>query len=302
MMRAFLQCGLIVTAIFGAPNTAQAQLMLIGCTGNTSNTGPPSSIVDIDLTSGAATNPRNTGILLIGGIATQPSTGFVFGLTTFASTPDNTLIRLNVASGGFTLVGPTGSTNIVEGDLAFNPVNGALYGLQDFGPTFDQRNLFRINPSTGAATVIGSLNSDGDYSALAFNASGVLFTIDDSPSGNSLLHTIDPNTGAITSTITMNVRLGHVIGMTFNPANGAAYVADGGLVATNMLYGLDVITGVATAIGPLGIPGGVGGIAFVSVPEPSSLTLLGIVTMIAARFFGRCVPVSKRPIYQFDHL
>jgi hypothetical protein len=283
MMRAILFFGTLMAAIFGAPNTAQAQLMLIGCTGNTSNTGPPSSIVDIDPTSGAATNPRNTGIFALGGIATQPSTGLVFGLTTFASTPASTLIRVNVATGGFTPIGPTGLPNIVEGDLAFNPLNGLLYGLQDYGSTFDRRNLFQINPMTGAATVIGSLNSQGDYSALAFNAAGTLFTIDDSPSGSSLLHTINPNTGAIIGTTTMSVHLGAGIGMTFDPLSGNAYVADGSINGTGLFYRLDIATGSLTAVGTLGFPGGILGLTFVNVPEPSSLVLTVTVCLFAIR-------------------
>jgi DNA-binding beta-propeller fold protein YncE len=289
MKLAMIRFCMAALAMLAATNGARAQVMLIGCTANTTNTTPPSSIVDINILTGASTNPRNTGVFLIGGIATQPSTGNLFGLTTFASTPANTLIRIDPNSATITPIGPTGLTNIVEGDIAFNPLNGFLYGIQDFGPSFNQRNLFRLDPNTGAATVIGSMDSQGDYSALAFNAAGTLFAIDTS-GPNSRLHIVDPNTGMITGTTSMNVSLGGAAGLTFNPLTGTAFVADGGAAGMNKLYTLDISTGLLTLIGPTGATGGIGGLAFVNVPEPSSLTL----ACMGCLFAGRRILRSRR--------
>jgi hypothetical protein len=283
MTRAFLRFGLLLAVIFGAPKVAQAQVILVGCTGNVTSTSGNSNIVDINMATGAATNPRDTGIFVLAGIATQPTTGQLFSLTTTVSTPANTLIRVNPNTGGVSVVGPTGLPNIVEGDLAFNPMNGFLYGLQDGGPIFAQRNFFQINPVTGAATVIANLPS-ADYSALAFNSSGTLYAIDSQGVGNSLLLTIDPNSGVITNTITMNVNLKSGVGMAFDPSTGIAYVADGGQESgLELLYTLNTGTGILSAIGPLGVPGGATGLAFINVPEPSSFCLLifGAITFIA---------------------
>lgn len=281
MWRGNLAFLVVVAVVFGLPMPSRAQVILSGCTGNTSMTGPPSSIVDIDLATGLASNPRNTGILLIGGIATQPGTGNVFGLTTFASSPASTLVRIDMATGICNAIGPTGLANIVEGDLAFNPLNGLLYGIQDFGPTFNQRNLFRINPATGAATVVGSLGSTGDYSALAFGPSGTLYAIE-TTGINSTLFVIDPNTAAIVSSLAMNADLAGGAGMTFHPLTGVAYVADGGVANTNLLYTLDASTGNLTAVGPINVPGGIAGLTFVNVPEPTSICL-AILTIVANR-------------------
>jgi hypothetical protein len=274
MMRTFLRCGLFVAMIFGAPSLAQAQLMLVGCTGTVFGNAQPSNYVDIDLNSGAASNIRNIGIQYMGGIAAQPVTGTLFGLTTFVSTPANALVRIDKVTGLPTLVGGT-SLDIVEGDLAFNPVNGQLFGVKDLGISGNQRNLFRLDPNTGAATIVGNTASMGDLSSLAFNSLGTLYSIDAAGMGNSLLQTIDPLTGAITSSVQMNMNLGSTIGMAFNPTTGIAYVADGGdASATNLLFSLDVSTGLLTSIGPTGVFGGISGLAFITVPEPSSITLI----------------------------
>jgi len=286
VMMAPTRIALALIAFVMASGVIQAQPILIGITGNLTTTSPPTSIVDVDVITGAATNPRDTGIFLIGGIATQPSTGFVFGLTTFVSTPISSLIRIDPVTGTPTTIGPTGLPLVVEGDLAFNPLNGLLYGIQDGGPTGTQRNLFRINPTTGAATVIGSISSQGDYSGLAFDMTGRLFTVDDGVSGNSLLHTIDPATATIIDTKIMNVHLGGGVGLTFDSISGIAYLGDGGQTGTGFLYTLDTQTGFLSPIGPTSVPGGIVGLSFVGVPEPSSLALFGAGLLGAGVRFG----------------
>ena len=244
--------------------------------GNDYNSGV---LYDINTTTGAATNPRGSGATFLAGIAFDPA-GNLYGLTTFSSSPANSLVRINPTTGVATLVGATGLSNIFEGDLAFNPLNGNLYGIQNV-PTAGARNLFQINPTTGLATTIGSLGGSGDYSALAFNNVGVLFTIDSGVTGNSVLDTVNPLTGAVLTSVTMNVDLGSAVGLAFNPATGTAYVADG--VGTNTLYTLNPLTGVATPIGALGVTS-LAGLAFRPVPESSTgaiigagvLTLLGV--------------------------
>lgn len=286
-MRATFKISLMCLAYFMTSAVSRAQPILIGITGNLTTTSPTTKLFEIDQLTGLASNPRDTGIFLIGGISTQPSTGNLFGLTTFVSSPANSLIKINPITGVPTTVGPTGLQLVVEGDLAFNPLNGLLYGIQDAGSTGLVRNLFQINPDSGTATTIGSMNTQGDYSALAFNSAGTLFTIDDGVTGNSLLHTIDPNTGQITDSKTMNVDLGGGVGLTFDPITGTAYVGDGGQTGTGLFYSLNVSTGFLTPIGPTGIPGGIVGLSFVTVPEPSSFVLIGLafVTYSVRRHF-----------------
>src|SRR5437016_944782 len=147
MNSALLRLAILAVSVTSAmPGAVRAQPVLVGCTGNATANSPTSKIVDIDPVSGAASNPRDTGIFLLAGIARQPSTGTLFGLTTLVSNPANSLITIDIATGTPTLVGSVGLSGIVEGDLAFNPFNGFLYGLQTGTGPGVQRNIFRIDP------------------------------------------------------------------------------------------------------------------------------------------------------------
>lgn len=268
-------------AFYASSTAVNAQPILIGCTANVNATSPTSNIVDINPSTGLATNPRNTGIFLIGGIATQVSTNTLFGLTTIVSTPPSSLITIDPNTGGFSVVGATGISDIVEGDLAFNPLNGMLYGVQSGTGPGVQRKMFRIDSSNGLATTIGPMGTTGDISAIAFSPGGVLYGIDSAGTSNSLMHTFDTLSGTITSTTQLNFNLGSTVGMTFDPASGLAYVADGGdASATGLLFSLDVANSNLVPIGPTNIPGGISGLAIVGVPEPSSAILVGIVLTV----------------------
>jgi hypothetical protein len=98
---------------------------------------------------------------------------------------------------------------------------------------------------------------------------------------------------------TMNVNLGSAVGMTCHPVTGVAYVGDNISIVsggTNSLYTLDPMTGQLTLIGPTGDPNGIGGLAFVSVPEPSSLALVLAVMGASAAFRSsrRSTPTQTR--------
>jgi DNA-binding beta-propeller fold protein YncE len=202
----------------------------------------------------------------------------MYGLTASAGTQQNSLVQINHLTGAGTVVGSTGLSTIFEGDLAFNPTNGSLYGIGSISGSNVQ--LFQINVATGAATVIGNTPTVADYSALAFNSAGVLFAIDTGAAGNSILSIMNPLTAGIISSITMNVNLGSTAGLTFDYATGTAYVADGN-GGTNLLYTLDTTTGIATSIGALG-NSDIAGLAFrqtiaATVPDGGSgVALLGL--------------------------
>jgi len=203
------------------------------------------------------------------------------------------------------LVGPTGLPFLVEGDLAFNPVDGMLYGLQDGGTSLLERNLFRINTANGSATIIGSLGTTGDYSAMAFTPAGVLYVVDDRPNNddlaNAVLSIVDASNGTVTSSTQLNLRLGSTLGMAIDPTTGVAYLADGGGGAsTTSLFTLDFPTGTLTLIGPLGDPSGVAGLAFVTVPEPSSLVFLVLSVPVCQTLRRRLGVMKSRPAKTTD--
>jgi hypothetical protein len=277
-MRVLFRIAAVVAVFLAETGSARAQVVLLGITA--SLTGQPQTtgrLVDVDPATGAATNPRDTGLYGLTGITTQPTTGFLFGLTSSSSTPANSLVRIDPLTGTPFVVGPTGLSQIIEGDLAFNPVNGFLYGVQDLA-NISARNLFRIDPATGAATTIGNITPAGDFSALAFSPSGVLYAINTDGSANSLLNVIDPSTATISSTMPLNVNLSVQAGMAIAAAGNTAYVTDGGDGGpTGQLFSLDLSNGVLTPIGSLGLTEGLSGLTV--VPEPSSFALGGLVLL-----------------------
>lgn len=286
----FLRIGMWVVAM-----TAPFQFAAAGLIGN--NASLP-NIYDVNITTGAATNPRSTGTSsTLTGITYDPGSGILYGLTALDGNFPNSLLRINPTTGATVVVGPTHLSRIFEGDIAFNPTNGRLYGIvENPDPNSLVVNLFQINPATGAATVVGPLNTAAqtrDFSALAFNAAGTLFTIDTSDSaalGHSVLSTVNPSTATLLTSITMNVNLGETAGLAFDPATGVAYLADGAFDGTLKLYTLDTTTGVATAIGSLGNSGGLAGLAFITpVPEPgvAVLFLVGLAGSVLLRLRRR---------------
>lgn len=224
-------------------------------------------LYDVDSATGAASNPRPVGVGYLVGIAWSPQ-GWLYGLTnSTASANPNSLVSIDPLTGASQVVGATGLTTIVEGDLARDPTTGQLYGCYNLDA--GRRQLFTLNLQTGAATTIpGSLS--GDPSALTFGLDGTLYGIDTSLGE---LLTIDKVTGAVLSYKTLNVTLGAVAGMAVDPFSGVFYVADGDSGGTDRLYTLDPATGVLAAVGPLGVADGLAGLAF--VPEPGA-ELMGL--------------------------
>lgn len=248
-------------------------------------------IYSIDTATGAATLLSSTTSVSLAGIAFQPGTGDLFGLTSLSGSPANSLVRINPLTGAVTTVGATGLSSIVEGDLAFNPINGLLYGMED--TSGGVRSFFQINPTTGAATVLGTFSNTIDYSAIAFDSAGTLFALNTltSGTGNAVLSTLNPTNGAILTSVTTNVDLGALAGMAFDPFSGTGYIVDGGTGGTNSLYTLNIPTGTLTAVGSLGVANGLAGLSFTppaaatSVPDTGSTfallaaALLGITAL-----------------------
>ncbi|MCH2023322.1 MAG: gliding motility-associated C-terminal domain-containing protein [Saprospiraceae bacterium] len=91
-----------------------------------------------------------------------------------------------------------GTSTIVSADIAYNPANGLLYGVDDI-----VNRLISINPITSAITPIGPPNPQYSmFGALYFNAQGSIIAYGDNvtiPSmGQESLVRINPITGAIT--------------------------------------------------------------------------------------------------------
>ncbi len=221
---------------------------------------------DVDISTGAVSNPRDLSEPYLTGIAFAPNND-LFTLSFFPAATPNSLFRVEQSTGDMQLIGSTG-VRIVEGDIDFHPLTGILYGIQEekTGASFDS-NLFTIDLETGAASVIGAIvNYPADLSAMAFDRNGTLFVLDTT---HEALYTVDPTNAQIVTSVSLSQPLRGMAGMAFHPTTGALYVADGHEVWSTMrnLYTLDSDTGLLTTIGPT-IEYGLAGLAF--VPEPYS--------------------------------
>lgn len=249
----------------GLPRAAAGEIELLGYSYDSNG-----SLWTIDQDTGAASGGIVTGEALIFGIAADAD-GSLFGLVGRLGPLANHLVRINPATGALSDIGHTGM-DVFEGDLAFDPTTGDLYGIQH-GPADLALYLFRIDKQTAQGTIVGALNPDrsADFSAMAIDAAGNLYVLD--TRNERLLH-VDKSNAAILSSVPISVPLGAGAGMAFHPATGALFVADGLADGTDTLYDADVATGSLAPIGPLGLNDGAQALTF--IPEPGSAAAIAL--------------------------
>ncbi len=266
----------LTAGVLVGPAEAEAAVLL-GC-------GADGILYDIDPVTGAASNPRDTSIEHLGGIAFSAD-GMFYGFSASRIPElDSGVIYLidpvTGASGG----GHYFQVAYGEGDLAFDPRGDLVYVVTSYSTFPDgtpagagNDSLFQFDFLTRVQRTVGHISGHLDASGLAFDDSGTLYALD--TYGERLI-TLDTSNADILSSVPLSVPLGAVAGMTFNPATGLMYVADGYDDGTKMLYTLDPDTGVLTAIGPTGLDDGLAGLAF--IPEPGTLVLLvaGSLTLV----------------------
>ncbi len=122
-----------------------------------------------------------------------------FECHTPASPPDpnyNSLYTVNVATGAFTRIGPTGAPQFFM-DLAFDR-HGNMFGVTTtVNPSSVPALLYRIDPTTGTATQLVTLVGSNSVMGLAFGRNGKLYATDYTQ--NPGLYLIDPVTGLETA-------------------------------------------------------------------------------------------------------
>lgn len=218
-------------------------------------------LYDVDQLTGVATGLLPIYIDSTVGIATSPVDGFLYTVADYTAFFPNTLLRIDLARETTRVVGATGLPNgITEGDLDFDPTTGVLYGLSTRVPGSNTRQLFTLDTDTGAATVVATIPSFGDLSAMAFNADGDLYVLD-TMMGFENLMMVDKATGAILSQVTAG-EVGENAGMDFHPETGELFVVGGGFPGIGRLYNLDTDTGSLTMIGSTGLADGLAGLEF----------------------------------------
>lgn len=177
------------------------------------------------------------------------------------------LVRVSTVDGSTSTIGSPG-VDIPFAGLATRPSDGAVFGLTvglSAIPAFGGPRLYRLDPTNGAATLVGLLSSPNNdvvfEGAFAISPDGTGYGL---YYGNSFANPADPfylisidlDTAAFSIAGLISVR--GINGMVFRP--------DGKLVGfddqSDTLVEIDPMTGATTTIGPLGITVGiVGGLA-----------------------------------------
>jgi WD40 repeat protein len=193
-------------------------------------------LISINTTSGAGTLVTNTNPSI-------PNNGSASGLDEYLAGDNNSVLwHVNTVDGSATQRG-TMSANMF--DLAYSP-NGVLFGVSS---TADGNDLYRIDPNTASATLVGSLGLSNEYgNSLDFDQNGMLYMATMPTSGN--LYTVNTTTGATT-----------LAGPTGQRSSGdLAFAPDGTLFVSlntpnsseDELATLDAATGIATVLGSIG--------------------------------------------------
>jgi hypothetical protein len=246
--------------------------------GNWSNAPTANTIITFNVaTPGTFTTIGATGI---------PAAQFVNGLefngagNLFLSTNAvaGFLHSINTTTGVATPIGGSGlSGTDTIGDLAWDPIGNRMLAIGTPGAAGGGARLYDINLGTGAATNLGTIGNftEGFTVSLAVRSDGGIFA---HGIETDAWYTIDRTTLAAT-------QLGP-IGFATNFGQGADFdnsdilfqsmlSTDGGNMSR--LVTINQTTGQATVIGMLGTTlSQIGDIAFVPIPEPTSMVLVGL--------------------------
>ena len=166
--------------------------------------------------------------------------------TLWVSTGGAGLATVDVATGATSFIG---NTSVALTDIAFNP-SGDLYGI-----SFS--SLYKVNSSTGATTLVGSLGSVvGTANALVFGSDGTLYM------AGSSLYTVNTLTGAASAIGSIGYQSGGDLAF----IGSELYMASSG----NQLIDVDTTSGAGALIGNLGV-GSMFGLA-----TPDNVNLYGV--------------------------
>ena len=217
-------------------------------------------LYDIDVNTGVASNPRDTGL---SGLAIAFGDGRLYGASA------QSLYRLDLVTGQADLIGqhPGIEPPVLASDLAWDPTSHSLFEIMHVGGTTGF-HLYTTDTSTADLTEVGLL--DDAYTTMAFDSSGTLFALE---RVNDVLATIDKVRAETLYTVAIDSDIVLPVGMTFDDT-GALFVANGVGQDPSVLHLLNPDTGVMSPAGSTGLDHRVFSLAY--VPEPGSLALLGI--------------------------
>ena len=248
--------------------------------------------------------PGSTSAVAISGVGSEQIVGIDFRPATtqlYGLGSSSNLYLINSLTGNAILVGPLGT-----------PLGGTSYGV-DFNPTVDRLRVtsdtdqnLRINPAApgGAGTIADSplayaaadanagTNPSVGGSAYTNNIPGAITTtlygID--VGLNTLVMQNPANAGTLLTIGALGFDAPELLGFDISGMSGTAYAAWATAGGPSLLYTVNLTSGAAAAVGPIGTGPGqqvIGLAAPTPVPEPSSMALLGMGMLAAMRRLRR---------------
>ncbi|MEX2243750.1 MAG: PEP-CTERM sorting domain-containing protein [Fimbriimonadaceae bacterium] len=246
---------------------AATALVAVGCVAFSQGTmyviDSSRALSTVDIATGAktlvGTVSSNAGTT--GGLAWDNATGTMY----LTSTSLDSLFTLDLNTLTATLVGAYGDSTVVMHGLEWDSSAGVLYGASGVSAN---NNLYRVSTTTGAATLVGNVGLTS-FNNLGFHSgTGVMYM---THGGNDSLYTLNTATATPTLIGPLNGPT-NPHGLAYNQDDGRMYLIDS---ATDNFYWLDLATGNANLIGSMG-SGNLLGMAYVPVPEPGTMAVLGL--------------------------
>jgi hypothetical protein len=221
---------------------------------------------------GPITNAVGGGAIGITGLAFDPLSGLLYGITVNGTpvggnTVATSLVLINPDTAVATVIGPLGFAN---SDISFRS-DGTLFGYEAGGPNAGSgpRSMTTINLSTGAATRASTqafTSTQTSGGGLAFSPAGILY-VSPNGAGGGTLDTLDPSTGARTQGPFLFGPLGSASSlnsMAFN-STGTLFAVNSNRLdpATAILVTVNPANGTITQVGsPTNLPVNMDGLAF----------------------------------------
>jgi hypothetical protein len=185
------------------------------------------------------------------GISYGPITHRIYGST---GSVGGSLIGINPLNGLGSLIGTLNAFGPVT-EIQSDPTGVFLYGTTGFGTS----NLITINPVTAAEVLVGT-HPYGALNGLEFVENTLYGTFIPNSQQPSTLVMVNPANAALTS-IGPTGR-GPIGGLAYNKYNGIMYGITSEINIPSLLVTINLTTGLATPIGPIGVASQCRGLVF----------------------------------------